>query len=672
MRRALAFVVVLFAGGGVQGQPGEKPGANPFATDPRFAAPLTLSVKETHLSDLLAALRRDHSLPVRADRTTQDERITLFCRARPAGEILGAVARHLDYTWVRKIDATREEYVLLQTAEQRRREEQARVVDLSGEKALLQAAIASCLEAARKPAGERPRPRVVTVDPATGLTPDGERVEGSVPRQLTVTQRVLRPDGKIEEKEVPASPVHVLLNAPTPDRDALGAALLAMGPAHWERLWAGQPFRFAYPGGGSRTRLSAQQAVAMVRTQTEGQSESEPDAEGYIRFGRFLGVDGVRGEVSLSADENSVSLRLRCRFAARQDHFPEGRDLSIRTSLQGVDQRGPAWYRQPQFDEADQEFQRPLEFPPAAPRSRNQRYGIVADADLVEALAAQVPFSVIADSYEPAGGRQAAPAGRMRVAALLRGWLRGMRATRAGDTLFLRHFEWSRLRPLQVPDRVTRPWEALLPKRSGLPLRTLVDIKRGLSDERIDLVLGRWERRGLMSGGEHELLRWNLVDEGDGLALLSRLSAADLGVLLRPGSPRVPLRRRDQREWVVRWLTGPENDRADDPGGMMEPQFPPRSPGSFWFDEERLETGAAAPSLRVVRDPYSYYLGPSSFPRYSDTLQEALQEELQLSGRATAADMQQVKGSLWGVHLFSDMSDRHHLASFWLMTPDSR
>ena len=69
--------------------------ASPFAGDSRFRKPLTLAVKDQPLWELLGHLRAAEGLPVRAGLTTRDERVMLFCRQRPAAEVLQAVAGDL-------------------------------------------------------------------------------------------------------------------------------------------------------------------------------------------------------------------------------------------------------------------------------------------------------------------------------------------------------------------------------------------------------------------------------------------------------------------------------------------------------------------------------------------------------------------------------------------------
>src|SRR5437870_1647550 len=106
--RTLTLVLVALA---LCAARGAAASVDPFAGDDRFRQPVTLAAREQPLEAFLEGLRKSQRLPVRADASTRDERISLFCRARPAGEVLAAVARHLDYTWIRRRQGEQENYL---------------------------------------------------------------------------------------------------------------------------------------------------------------------------------------------------------------------------------------------------------------------------------------------------------------------------------------------------------------------------------------------------------------------------------------------------------------------------------------------------------------------------------------------------------------------------------
>src|SRR3989442_1467268 len=94
MRRILLLLGALTLAARAVGAEG-----SPLAGDSRFQKRLTLSIKGTAVAEVLDDLRITQGLPVRADEGTGDDRINLFCRDRPASEILRAVADALDFTW---------------------------------------------------------------------------------------------------------------------------------------------------------------------------------------------------------------------------------------------------------------------------------------------------------------------------------------------------------------------------------------------------------------------------------------------------------------------------------------------------------------------------------------------------------------------------------------------
>jgi hypothetical protein len=626
------------------------------AGGPSFKRPLTLSVRDKPLWELLRELRASLKLPLRADASTQDERITLFCRERPAGEILAAIARHLDYTWVRKRRGESTEYVLTQILAARKREQQLRDAGLAGDYAVLRKRADEMVARARRPPEER--------------------------RQQAIAHyRKLRDEAKDPQaRQEFSEAVEDLENGtrrrirPCAETAALEVALLLMQPADWERLWQGVPFRFSYPARPGRRALTGEQAAAMVRCGIEELTESAgPD--GSPQPGTFAGVDRVRGEVVLRVQNGSPALEFRCRLVGRQPDLRAHRTLYGQIWSWAPDaEKGPS---EPHVDPKDSKLQRTVEIPPrkeADPKGippKNRNPDLVL-ADVLEALAPVVPYTLIADSYDRRGGYGLElPRGPQRLDAWLRRVLKfiDVQVRREGTTLYFRHEEWARLRPIQVPERLSRRWETVFRAHRALPLRSLCEIAGTLSDDQVSLLLERWRRRGITSEGESELLQHNLDEKLEGLRLLQTLAPIEWARLFQADHPPVLLQRPAQVALLARWLTAPNQDnhvRYEGPGHEPEP----RPLEALLDDEERLEAGATTMCLRAWAEAGTFYYGERGFVVPSRDPEEAVRIERGQNPKATREDVRRLEGAQYTIGVYPDPEAEEALTGFNFVTPD--
>jgi hypothetical protein len=515
-------------------------GDDPFGADGGFHQPLTIVAREQTLEDFLNDLRQAHGLPVRADASTRDERVTVYCRERPAGTILAAVARHLDFTWSRRRAGMGEEYVLTQTRDERARQEALRAAVVAAGLANLRDQVHELLVEARRTPEERRAIQLAALSRQLELQTNAETRQQTEEQIRSVTQGEDRgqPDG---------------------ERLALAAALLSLQPVDWERLWRGERLRFAHPGRIGRRRFSEHQAAAMVRPVAESIGPREDDADRGLDHPSFVGVRRLAAELRLNEREERPSLQLRGRFVART----HGADLrhTLYDELSGFTRV----FFEPgdnTLDPEDPELRQPVNIPPPAARPEGDPRPAWL-ADLLASLHRAVPYTLIGDAYAEEFGRPAPSPGPQRFDSCLRAACepRRVEVRRDGDTLSFRHCDWAWLRAREAPERITRAWEPELQREGGLRLRGLAEAAARLSDAQIGTMLAWWEHRQLLSRGGRELVEFNFdncfQDNRTALRVLATLLPAEWSRLMRPGSRPLPLMRATQRALIVPWFEWP-------------------------------------------------------------------------------------------------------------------
>lgn len=571
-----------------------------------------MAVSEQPLGEFLDDLRRQRHLPLHADTSTRDERVTLFARERDLGDVLELVARHFDYTWQRRHRAGKVEYLLTQIEEQRRREEALRHAALEKELESLREQMASRLADAR-------------------LTPEERRA-----RQVDRMRQRLDSLPREEQRRQQEESIDALQRGeyrhiePSAEGDAFEAAILAMGPADWEAFWRGESFQFAYPPRPGRKNLDARQAAAMVRTEVESRGAVRT-LEGTYRPAPFAGVERVRGEMGLGLKNGHASVRFRCRFVARQPERRLGCAVFQETTSLAAYTPPPSELA---VDPEDADLKRTVDLP-AGDRPASAVPQMRTVADVLGALAPACSYTLIADAYDDRRSDVVAfTPGPRRLDAWLREWCSplGLRARREGSILAFRRVEWARLRPLQVPDRLSRPWEATLRRQPALPLRQLAEIAGHASDDQIEMLLNRWKDRGILPEGGYWLLQSSFERSADALRLLATLSPDEWSRALRPTHPEVPLGKPAQRQIVLRWFTGPSSAQwTSEQPATSEYKG---TPDAFLDAEERLEGGRARTCLQLFPTPCTFYVDQEWFyvaaedPLQPDVFHSVIPEQL--------------------------------------------
>jgi hypothetical protein len=623
------------------------PPADPLAADARFALTLTLRVREQPLGEFLDGLRASEHLPVRADQSTRDERVTLFCRERRAAEILAAVARQFDYTWLPRARGDGVEYVLTQTSEQRRREEQLRAEEIASAWETLRQRLAERTAEGRLTPEERQRKRLERLRAALDRASDPEERE-DLERSLAGWEQ-----GRCYRGQ------------PAYEIELLNGALAAMAAPDWNRFWEGQPFRFAYPAAPGRTAVPKKHSVAMTQTAIEWSSHRErPD--GYYEPGRFAGLDVLRGEVWLAMKEGRPVLRFRCRYIGRQ---PGGRLLGTWQ----IEEDGHWLGTQPpepglHVDANDPELRRMVRIPPRrADESEDQSRLMV---DLLELLAPAVPYALIADAYDPDVEANDPPRGGQRLDQWLRSWRewQGEEVRREGQVLHFRRRGWPGLRLRQVPDRVSRPWEAILRKEQVLPIRTLLDMAARLTNEQAQRLAVHWSLRLRLPEGYFDFLHGRVREDSmAALRLLSTLAPSERAQL-GGGRPYLVGGRRGQlaiiEDWAAQFSSVGRGQfvRDDQPeaGSYLEVAL---------VEDEQHGDLPTPLWLRLKSAPAHGYVG-SSFWEDAD-LDEALASERETDASVKRADLHPWQGTRWTITLSLDPEGESPLRTASFLTRES-
>jgi hypothetical protein len=633
------LTVPVLAGGATAA--GDGGATTPFAGDVRFEKPVTLEVRDQPLGEFLRDLRSDHHLHVRADVTTQDERVTVFCREQPVGEILGAIAQHLDYAWIRQTRPNREEYVLTQTAAARDRERRSRQALLDERLTGLKRAITRQLEHARLSPEERRQRKIERL----------ERDRDRQPEELRAGyDRLLEQAARLPDSSDAGS-------------DALDTALLAMQPADWKQFWQGIPFRFSYPPRSGRVSLDENTAIGMVRLHVEMAVKEEQTApEGtqtILRYGTFAGVERVLGEVRLAVEDDSPELRFRCGYVGRQPGFRvQG---TIRRTLTGFSGGKRASKGEPPVDPGDTELQQRVFLRPTPGGEALQGDSYTELSDILNALAPAVPYTLIADSYDSEWQDEPPARGAQRLDEWLKHWcaVLQVRVRRQGSTLYFRHPDWPRLRPFRVPDRLSRRWTAAIKRSHALPLRSLAEIAGSLSERQTERLLERWEHRAVLSEGEVALLAENLDRNLEALRLLHTLIEAEWAHISRPAGPPLLIRRPTQVEVLLRLV--------QDCGTRPEYEWPDRHPRPTVVPldhEDRVPLAA----IRLEAEPVTFFVGGKCFYETDDP-REALLEERQEDPQASVRSLARIQGTRSRLALYLEPNSEEVL-TFEFLTQD--
>lgn len=450
---------------------------NPLSGDPRFQRPISLAAKDAPMEAFLNDLRTRAGLPVRAEGVARDERITVFCRERPASEALAAVAECLDFTWQR--DPSGVGFVLTQTPVQRESEQQQRNRTLAEQYAPLEKLATELASQGRMPREARRQRQISQLH---------EKIAATDPAYRAGLTRSLR---ALETGEFQG-------NIPT--TDAFAIALSVASKEDWARLWQGEPFRFSYPASRGRTALTHEQAVDVARLQLTGYAKLKQPRLGSI-YELPCDVTALRGELLPSITTEGVQVRLKCRFTGRR---PEGETTeTLEDALQG-----PSFGSEDNPPPLQGDFTSLATFsPPRVPQSTMSGF--------VEVLSATIPDLIVADSYSPLAdvhmglpdkGRERGMAYWLRMQCMYR----KVTARRSGSTLFFRSGKWPLMRACQVPDRLYQKWVKDLGDAPTFTLDQFCEIYTTLSDAQLENFRRRLHLRPTLSSDQ--LFNFDQVD----------------------------------------------------------------------------------------------------------------------------------------------------------------
>ena len=478
MRRAFSVLGLagclgaLLAGAGVRAETaptGPEPGAlaAAFHGDRRLDATVDAAAKNQPLGDWLKSLAGTLNVPLTAGRSAADEKVTLFLKRRPAGEVLTLVARHLEFEWTENKGG----YTLVETPEHRRRLEEQRAAEWRA----LQRWMERLSKLADVP-GEQLSARQREVDGALAdpaLAPERRRTLDEERRLLADWFRHYR-----------AVPVAVGLYR-------------SLTPVQLQRLRTEGFLRLSSAYGTLSPRGVALTHAALASPSDAAPSDVAPHADLTLRLeelardtGRPNGARQLRLYVELLAvrpNRSTSMLNWRVRSPAVDDE--------PRKSVEVV---------------ADPDLKRPVELtlrPTTAPLAVDvagiaaytlaQWKPAVTLADVSEALHRSTGLEVVADAFTRARLDPALLTRQTTVGELLDLLARELDYTwsKQGRVLFLRSRARGYDRAAEVPDRVLRP---LLARWATAPAPTVDDLA-GLAAALTDS-----QCQGLSDSGRHE------------------------------------------------------------------------------------------------------------------------------------------------------------------------
>ena len=505
-----AVVAALTAAGlAAAGSAAAPGGSNPLARSAAFKKNVSLTIKETPLGAVCDQLRAAEGLPVRADVTTQDERVNLACRNRPAFEALDALARHFDYTW-RPDPKASGGFLLVQTPEQRAHEAEERDRLIAADRKVLEAEAQEFARQGRMTEKERLERRV-------------ERIRERDPAHVDEAQITRLRNGE--------------WGGVSYEDDALCAGLSAISAADWEKMWQGVPFRFTYPAAPGRQALTHSQALDMVRLHM-AQWTRGPRGPVW-RKGSLYDVDcdvtALRGEIIPRVRSGRMTVYLRCRYAGRRPEEPVVDSLEASlysTRLQPYPRPHPE----------DVELADPDAFAGPRPAVGPPIGGNLPVGDLLEQLAGRLPYVVVSDCYEPQWGLYGfqEPAPSFREWLVLVAQYLARRVRQEGGMLSFRSKTWAISRALQVPDRLYERWREEGLTKHALSLKSLTEVAAVLSDGQMEQLAARYRSDVKLGGDARFYLDTALSESLDAIRLLGLLKAYEpAGMAALAGKPRV-------------------------------------------------------------------------------------------------------------------------------------
>jgi hypothetical protein len=509
-----------------------------FQGDDRLRTRLSLAEKDQPLGELLPRLGARLHVRLTAGREVADDKVTLFLRARPAGEALTLAARHLGLRWRRLDDG----YELRQDRAGRQREQ----ILLRNELQPIETQLNLAARWLQAPV-ERKKERVAEIDARLqgGSLPPVEQA-----RQAAEKQTVL--DAWLAPATVDAS---LML-------------FRSLTPAQIDQLLAGAEFRYSTANNTLSPLIASRvhDSTSLLETLHGPLPRLQADVT--------LSLSDIEDLDELPPSRRNRQLRLRTLFA------------TVRGSQQEPRYWGGGWAPSiPTLVEAppaaqvdDPDLQRTVDLTlPGPQRQPPAIYGgsmICAAqlgsvwprratlAEVAQAIHQSTGLDVVADSFVFARIDPALLRGRRSLADVLKAVADELDYTweKRGRLLLLRDRRFYRDRPAEVPERILQPFRSRVLRAGELSLDELAGLAAGLSDSQARGMYRYWgwylEGTGILPtdfffGHRHHLRFW------------ASLSAQQRSALRAGGMLAVPeLLPAQQRLWAEALTSPPETART--------------------------------------------------------------------------------------------------------------
>ena len=436
----------------------------------RLEAPLTLVEKDRPLGELLPELGRKLGVRLRPGRETGDDKATLCLTARPAGEALSLLARHLGFRWVRE----GEEYRLIQDLAGKQREQAL----LRNELAPIETQLNLAVRWLREPL-ERKKARVDEID---ALLKMGGLEQAEQARLGAEKQTIL---------DVWLSPASV-----QPSLDLFRA----LTPTQLDSLLDGTEFRYSTATGTLPAPLAEKihDSTAILETQYGPLPRVQADVT--IRLTDVEDADEV------PPSRRQRQLRLETHFStvrgtkedphywgggwsphipALPDPAPAAEPMSDPDLARAVDLVLPGPTKQP--------------LPVTGHLIASAQLGAVwpeqaSVGDVAAAIHRVTGLDVMADSFVPARLNPALLRGRKPLVEVLQKVAEELDYTweKRGKLLLLRDRRFYRDRPAEVPDRIVKPFRERVLRAGTLELDELAGLAAALNDTQVRSLHRYW------------------------------------------------------------------------------------------------------------------------------------------------------------------------------------
>jgi hypothetical protein len=615
----------------------------------RLAKPIDIAAREEPMAELVKRIGRETGAPLEASEEVADERVTLFAHARPARELLARVAEHFDYSWTRRTRAGVSRLVLIQDLAARKREEALRG-GTSGELSKLRSLLDEQVALEESPEGREAARK--------SLQWRGERLD-EIDERLNGKWVVERQGAQISTHRGEIAPLtvqdrrrleqerRVLLQA-TPGRyegfyalDSAARLYALLSPQEQAALWQGEPLRFAFPAEPGRIAIPREVALALGQGTLGTLARRTDEVTGVDRSVPLRSLDRVRGDLVLEPQGVGLKLRVRLRtLGSIGDEVHHSRREHVAQDAVESQSVLPSLPKDPVLDERAAALRDSITVPAAPPVEKQcLRLG-----DFLEALAARVPYPILADGYTTVNLARPLSAEKEPLSRLLtrtcKTFYRTCRFERG--YLWLRSPDWATRRAMEPPARLVWRWEANLDTYHALPLRDLLEIAGRLTPEQAEVLRNRWQEQ--IPDGVSIALELDLAQSGTMLRLLHSLPpgtwrSLESGQSLPLGA--LPLRSRIQARACM-------NDGTEHLVGSDDWPLPNGEhwiPEAGFLEEDRLDAAWGRATLSLRRQPATWFIGTMGLILTKD-VQEVLEQERRFHPKLTEKDLQRVEGEL--------------------------